>query len=111
MQTQHSPNVPQQYMRFVVAGTLVFALIFYLAASLLMSHADARRDLEALKLLGAALVHVRSFSLWLRDIETGYLLFFLRQRPLVECYAFATVCAWCGAYLFDTKIHRKAKTL
>ena len=111
MQTQHTPNVPQQYARFVVAGTLMFSLIFYLAAALLMPHADARRDLEALKLLGTALVHVHSFSLWLRDIETGYLPFFLRQRPLVESYALATACAWWGAYIFDTKIYRKEKTL
>lgn len=111
MQPQHTPNVPQQYTRFVVAATFVFSVIFYLVASQVLSHADVRRDISALKLLATSLVHMRSFSQWFHDMETGYLPFFLRQRGLVESYALATVCAWCGGYFFDTKIHRKEKTL
>lgn len=108
-----SPNqltVPQQCIRFLAVGAFVFTIAFILAASLLLSKGEAAQDQLAAKLLLKGLVK-QPFTAWIRDLETGFMPFFLSQRALVGCYALATPIAWLTAFWFDTKILRREKRL
>jgi len=103
-------TLPQQYGRFLVAGALVFLLSFWGLSQVLISSHDAHLDSAAVRLTVKAVFH-QPFSLWLQNLETAYLPFFLRQRPLLGCYMIASALAWLAAFLHDTKILRKENIL
>src|SRR5438270_186461 len=110
MASSPSLTLPQQFGRFLLVGALVFTFTFWILSSATMGPDDIRRDKIALRII------IKSFSFqttdhWLQDLQTGYLPFFLQQRPLVLSYAAALQIAWFVAFLFDTKILRKEKTI
>jgi len=106
----HDLSLPQQYGRFLVTGALVFIPVFWGVSQVLISSHDAHLDFLAVRLVLNALVHQR-FPLWLKEVEVGYLSFFLRQRPLLACYMIASSFAWLAAFLHDIRILRKENTL
>ena len=103
-------TLPQQYGRFLVTGAFVFVLVFWGLSQFLISSHDAHLDFAAVRLILKACFH-RPFAVWFRDIQTAYLPFFLRQRPLLGCYMMASTFAWLAGFLHDTKILRKENTL
>jgi hypothetical protein len=103
-------TVPQQFVRFLTLGAFVFAVAFWFLSSILMSQHDADMNRLALKMILKSFT-ATPFGLWVRDIETGYIPFFLAQQALVASYALAAPVSWITAFLFDTKIQRKEKRL
>ena len=77
--------LPQQFGRFLFTGALVFSVLFWGASSLLVSTQQVHIDLLAIRAILKG-CFVQTFSNWLRDFQTAYIPFFLRQRPLLACY-------------------------
>lgn len=103
-------SLPQQYGRFLVSGALVFLLVFWGLSQFLISSHDAHLDFLAVRLVLKAGIH-QPFQTWLQNVETTYLSFFFRQRPLLGCYMISSALAWLSAFLHDTKILRKENML
>ncbi len=103
-------NLPQQFGRFLAAGALVFVALFWCACAILLSTQEAHQDLAALHAMlksGA----LQSLAGWLLNLQTGYVPFFLRQRPLPMAYGIAVLPAWLAAFVYDVKILRKENLL
>lgn len=103
-------SLPQQYGRFLVTGALVFVLVFWGLSQILFSSHDTHLNFAAVRLTLKAWKD-QPFSVWLQNLQTAYLPFFLHQRPLLACYMIATSLAWLAGFLHDTKILRKENTL
>ncbi len=103
-------GLPQQFGRFLLVGALVFFLTFSILSSTFVSSQDIRRDKLALRFITKTFTF-NNTDPWIEDLKTGYLPFFLQQRSLVVSYAAAVQLAWFVAFLFDTKILRKEKTI
>jgi|SRR5205809_7147860 len=103
-------NLPQQFGRFLLAGALVFALLFWALSMVLMSNQDVHRDIAAVVALSKSLIH-QPFANWFRDVQTAYIPFFLRQPGLLACYSISFTLAWLAAFLYDIKILRKENLL
>jgi hypothetical protein len=103
-------TLPQQFARFLFVGCAVFVLAFWLLTSILMPVDEIRRDQLSVHLIIKTFPH-QSTEAWFRDLQTGYLPFFLSQRSLVVAYSVAVQLAWFVAFLFDTKILRREKTI
>jgi predicted membrane-bound mannosyltransferase len=102
--------LPQQFGRFLLAGALIFTILFWGLSSVLMSNQDVHRDIAAVVALSKSLIH-QPFANWFRDVETAYIPFFLRQHSLLACYSISFVLAWLAAFLYDIKILRKENIL
>ena len=102
--------LPQQFGRFLLTGALVFTVLFWGTSSFLMSTQEIHRDLFAVRAILKG-CFLQSFANWLRDLETGFVPFFVRQRPLLACYLIAAPLAWLAAFIYDRKILRKENTL
>lgn len=102
--------LPQQFGRFLLTGALVFVLSFWISSWLLVSSRDAHGYLSVLYAAWKGLIH-QPFAIWFRDLETGYIPYFLRQFSLLACYSIAGPLAWLAAFLYDSKILRKENTL
>jgi hypothetical protein len=102
--------LPQQFGRFLLAGALVFALLFWISSWFLISSPDAHRDLLAVRVILKS-GFLQPFANWLRDIQAAYIPFFFRQRPLLACYLISLPMAWLAAFIYDTKILRKENIL
>ena len=98
--------LPQQFGRFLLAGALVFTILFWGLSSILLSHQEAHRDIGALYLMAKSLIH-QPFAAWFRDVQTAYIPFFFRQQGLLVSYCISVVLAWVTAFFFDIKILRK----
>jgi hypothetical protein len=103
-------NLPQQFGRFLLTGALVFTVLFWGTSSILLSTQDAHRDLLALRVILKSCTQL-PFAQWCRDLETAYVPFFLRQRPLLACYLISAPLAWLAAFLYDIKVLRKENIL
>jgi hypothetical protein len=103
-------NLPQQFGRFLLTGALVFTVLFWGMSSILLSTQDIHRDILAIRAILKSCVQ-QSFSTWLRDLETAYMPFFLRQRPLLTCYLISAPLAWLAAFVYDGRILRKENAL
>jgi hypothetical protein len=103
-------SLPQQFGRFLVAGALVFILSFWGLSQVLISSHDAHLDFTAVRLMAQACVH-QPFAVWFQNLETAYLPFLFRQRPLLATYLIASALAWLAGFLHDTKVLRKENTL
>jgi len=73
-------TLPQQFGRFLVAGALVFTLVFLLTSSLGLSATAAHHDWRALHMIVKGLT-TQSFAQWLEDLHRAYLPFFSRAAP------------------------------
>ncbi len=102
--------LPQQFGRFLLAGAVVFALVFWISSWFLMSSHDVHDYIAVVQLLLKGLIH-QPPAVWFRDMQTGYVPYFLRQPPLLACYAISAPLAWLAAFLYDSKILRKENTL
>ncbi|HEV2987332.1 MAG TPA: hypothetical protein VG759_02740 [Candidatus Angelobacter sp.] len=98
--------LPQQFGRFLLTGALVFMALFWAVSQILIPAQEARHDITAVRIMLTALVH-QPFPTWLRDVETAYVPFFLRQHSLLACYSLSLILAWLAAFLYDVKILRK----
>jgi hypothetical protein len=103
-------TLPQQYGRYLVTGAFVFTLAFWGLSQFLIPSQDAHTDFLAIRLMATACIH-QPFPLWLQNLQTAYLSFFLQQRPLLACYLIASTLAWLAGFLHDTKVLRKENTL
>jgi hypothetical protein len=103
-------NLPQQFGRFLLTGFLVFAVLFCGTSSILLSTGAIHRDILAVRDILKSYPYL-SFANWLRDFETAFVPFFLRQRPLLACYLISVPLAWLAAFLYDIKILRKENIL
>jgi hypothetical protein len=103
-------SLPQQFGRFLVTGALVFTLAFWGLSQILISSHDAHLNFSAVRLIVKGSIR-EPFAVWLKDFETAYLPFFLRQPQLVACYMISAAFAWLAAFLHDTKVLRKENTL
>lgn len=102
--------LPQQFGRFLLTGALVFAVLFWGTSTIMMTTQETHHNMTALYLLLKNLFH-QPFANWLHDLQTGFLPFFVRQRPLLACYLIAAPLAWLAAFLYDRKILRKENTV
>ena len=93
-----------------MTGALVFILNFWGTSLVLISALDAHRDISALRIIIKSCTQ-QSFATFLRDLETVYIPFFLRQKPLMACYLISALLAWTTAFLYDRRILRKENTL
>jgi hypothetical protein len=103
-------NLFQQFGRFLLTGALVFTATFWGASMILISTVDAHHYMAVVRLILKSGLHQPSTA-WLRDLEAGYIPFFLRQRSLLACYMIASSLAWFTAFAFDGRILRKEHTL
>jgi uncharacterized protein involved in cysteine biosynthesis len=103
-------TLPQQYGRYLVTGALVFILVFWGLSQFLISTQDVHLNFAAVRLIAQSSIH-QPFPEWLQNLETAYLPFFLRQRPLLASYMIASVFGWLAGFFHDTKILRKENTL
>jgi hypothetical protein len=103
-------NLFQQFGRFLLIGALVFTAVFWGASTILISGPEAHQYMSVVRQILKNALH-QSFAVWLRDLETGYVPFFLRQRSLLACYMIASSFAWLTAFAFDGRILRKEHTL
>jgi hypothetical protein len=103
-------NLPQQFVRFLLTGALVFTVFFWGLSSILLSTQDVHRDILAVRTLLKAST-VLPFARWLQDFERGYVPFFLRQTSLVACYLISVTLAWLAAFFYDSKVLRKENIL
>ena len=103
-------NLPQQFGRFLLTGALVFTLAFWGTSMILISASDTHRDLSVVRVILKSSIH-QSFTTWLRDLETAYIPFFLRQRSLLACYLISAPLAWLAAFVYDGRILRKENAL
>jgi hypothetical protein len=106
MPTPQQHALPQQFGRFLIAGALVFTLVFWLSTSIFVSTSDAHRDTTAIRWIFVDFT-TKTFSVWLADLHRDFLPFFLGQRPLVGSYLLSVPLAWIAAFLFDSKILRR----
>jgi hypothetical protein len=72
----------------------------------LISSQDAHHNFAVVRLIVKSLGH-QPFRLWLRDLETGYMPFFIRQPSLMACYLISSSLAWLAAFAYDGRILRK----
>jgi hypothetical protein len=103
-------NLLQKFGRFLLVGALIFALAFWGASMFLISSQDVHRNLAVVRIILKGSVH-QPLAQLLRNLETIYIPFFLRQRPLLACYLIAASLAWLAAFLFDGRILRKENVL
>jgi hypothetical protein len=103
-------NLPQQFGRFLLTGALVFTVLFWGTSSILLSTQEVHRDLLAIRVILKSCTQL-PFAHWLQDVETAYVPFFLRQRPLLACYLSSAPLAWLAAFLYDIKVLRKENLL
>jgi uncharacterized membrane-anchored protein len=106
MPTPPQHTLGQQFGRFLVSGALVFTLVIWFTTSMLISTAEAHKNIQVLHWLTKGLV-TKTFGDWLGDLHHAYLPFFLAQRALVGGYLLAVPLAWGTAFLYDIKILRK----
>src|SRR5258708_22441055 len=103
-------NLPQQFGRFLLTGALVFTVLFWGLSSILLSTQGIHRDLLAVRAIVKSCT-LLPFAHWLQDLETAYVPFFLRQRPLLACYLISAALAWLAAFVYDGRILRKENAL
>jgi hypothetical protein len=103
-------NLLQKFGRFLLTGFLVFILVFWAAASILISAPDAQRDFAVAGILIKSCTHP-PFAMWFNNLETVYLPFFLRQHAFLACYLIAATLAWLVAFFYDGRILRKENAL
>ena len=102
--------LPQQFGRFLLTGALAFVLLFWVSSWFLVSAQQVHADLAVLRILFNGLMR-QPFAVWFRDLQTGYIPYFLRQSSILISYSIATPLAWLAAFLYDSKILRKENTL
>jgi len=103
-------NLLQKFGRFVMIGAVVFTLLFWGTSLFLITSLSAHRDFSALRIIIKSCIQ-QPFATFLRDLETAYIPFFLRQRSLLACYLISASLAWTTAFLYDRRILRKENTL
>ena len=103
-------NLLQKFGRFLTTGALVFTLLFWGTSLVLIPALETHRDISALRIILKSCIQ-QPFATFLHDLETAYIPFFLRQRPLVACYLISATLAWATAFLYDQRILRKENTL
>jgi hypothetical protein len=106
----HQLNLLQKFGRFLLVGAVIFALAFWGASMFLVSGHDAHHNFAVVRVILKSSVH-KPFTMWLQDLETLYIPFFLRQPPLMGCYLIAASLAWLAAFVFDGRVLRKENVL
>jgi hypothetical protein len=106
----HQLNLLQKFGRFILVGVVIFALAFWGASMFLVSGSDVHHNSAVIRLILKNSVH-KPFTMWLQDLETVYIPFFLRQPPLMACYLIAASVAWLAAFVFDGRVLRKENVL
>jgi hypothetical protein len=106
----HQLNLLQKFGRFILVGAVIFALAFWGASMFLVSGHDVHHNFAVVRVILKSSVH-KPFTMWLQDLETVYLPFFLRQPPLMGCYLIAASLAWLAAFVFDGRVLRKENVL